>query len=148
TLTPAPVVASMIEWAAGRFGAAGPHRVVDPGTGSARFLVAAGRRWPEAELIGVETDPAAALGARANRGAAGLVGRAAVICGDYRTVRLPAAGGPTLYLGNPPYVRHHDIPAGWKRWLADTARQRGLAASGLAGLHVHFFLATAGHAAA
>jgi hypothetical protein len=148
TLTPAPVVASMVEWAAGRFGRAGPHRVVDPGAGSARFLVAAGRRWPRARLVGVETDPAAALAARANLAAAGFAGRSAVICADYRSVRLPAAGGPTLYLGNPPYVRHHDIPAGWKRWLAGAAAERGLAASGLAGLHVHFFLATAGHAAA
>jgi adenine-specific DNA-methyltransferase len=148
TLTPAVVVASMIEWAAGQFGGGGPDRVVDPGTGSARFLVAAGRRWPRARLVGVENDPVAALVARANLAVAGLAGRSAVICGDYRSARLPAAGGPTLYLGNPPYVRHHDIPAGWKRWLADTARERGLAASGLAGLHAHFFLATAGHAAA
>ena len=51
--------------------------------------------------------------------------------------------GPTLYLGNPPYVRHHDIPAPWKRWLAETARARHLTASGLAGLHAHFFLAVA-----
>jgi adenine-specific DNA-methyltransferase len=146
TLTPVPVVTSMIEWAAGRFGGTGPDRVVDPGTGSARFLLAAGRRWPRAQLVGVETDPAAALVARANLAAAGLAGRSAVICDDYRSVRLPPAG-PTLYLGNPPYVRHHDIPADWKRWLAATARQRGLTASGLAGLHAHFFLATAGHAA-
>ena len=51
-----------------------------------------------------------------------------------------------MYLGNPPYVRHHQIPAGWKRWLAEAARERGLRASGLAGLHVYFFLATARHA--
>ena len=148
TLTPAPVVTSMIEWAAGHFGPGGPHRVVDPGTGSARFLVAAGHRWPRARLLGVETDPAAALVARANLAAAGLAARSAVICADYRSAALPTAGGPTLYLGNPPYVRHHDIPAGWKRWLAGTARRRGLSASGLAGLHAHFFLATAEHAAA
>jgi hypothetical protein len=51
-----------------------------------------------------------------------------------------------VYLGNPPYVRHHQIPAAWKTWLAEAARERGLQASGLAGLHVHFFLATARHA--
>lgn len=147
TLTPPAIVASMIGWAARQAGHAGPARVVDPGTGSARFLLAAGRRWPGARLTGIETDPAAALVARANLAAAGLASRATVILGDYRTARLGPARGQTLYLGNPPYVRHHHLPSEQKRWLASTARQRGLAASGLAGLHVHFFLATALHAA-
>ena len=145
TLTPGPIVQSMLDWAAGQ--AAVPVIVVDPGTGSGRFLLAAGRRWPRAELVGVETDPAAALIARANLAAAGLAARATVINADYRALRLPPASGPTLYLGNPPYVRHHQITAGWKLWFTTTARQRGLAASALAGLHVHFFLATAVHAA-
>ena len=43
-------------------------------------------------------------------------------------------------------MRHHQIPAGWKSWLRSAAASQGLAASGLAGLHVHFFLATALHA--
>ncbi len=43
-------------------------------------------------------------------------------------------------------MRHHQIPAGWKEWLALTARAHGLEASRLAGLHVHFFLATAARA--
>src|SRR5262249_29719936 len=58
TFTPPAVVDSMVWWAAR---ALTPARVVDPGAGSARFLAAAGRRWPEAELIGLETDPLAAL---------------------------------------------------------------------------------------
>ena len=145
TLTPHHIVQSMIDWAAGQ--AVTPVRIVDPGTGSGRFLLAAGRRWPRAELVGVETDPAAAIVARANLAVAGLAARATVINADYRTLRLPPAVGPTLYLGNPPYVRHHQITAGWKRWFTTAARQRGLPASALAGLHVHFFLATAGHAA-
>jgi len=148
TLTPPAVVASMVGWAARQAGERGPSRVVDPGTGSARFLLAAGRHWPAADLIGVETDPVAALVARANLAAAGFAGRATVIQGDYRSAELGAAAGRTLYLGNPPYVRHHQIPAHWKRWLASAARARGLGASGLAGLHVHFFLATARHAVA
>jgi hypothetical protein len=117
--------------------------VVDPGTGSARFLVAAGRRWPRAALVGVETDPLAAMIGRATLAAAGMAGRASIRLGDYRSLRLTPAGGPTLFLGNPPYVRHHQIPARWKSWLRSTAAGQGLTASGLAGLHVHFFLATA-----
>jgi len=53
---------------------------------------------------------------------------------------------PTLFLGNPPYVRHHHIAAKGKDWLRRAAREQGLPASGLAGLHAHFFLATARHA--
>jgi hypothetical protein len=90
TLTPLPIVASMVGWAARQAGPAGPYRVVDPGTGSARFLLAAGRRWPGAELVGVETDPVAALVARANLAAAGVAGRATVILGDYRSARIGA----------------------------------------------------------
>jgi hypothetical protein len=65
TYTPPAIVASMIGWAAG---VAEPARVVDPGVGSARFLVAAGRRFPEARLIGIDIDPLAALLARAPGG--------------------------------------------------------------------------------
>ena len=144
TFTPAPVVGSMISWA-GR--ALTPARVVDPGAGSARFLAAAGRRWPEAELVGLETDPLAALIGRATLAASGMAGRAVIQVADYRAVRLPAAPGPTLFLGNPPYVRHHQVAAPWKDWFRDTAARLGLPASGLAGLHAHFFLATALHAA-
>jgi adenine-specific DNA-methyltransferase len=140
TFTPAPVVAAMVGWAAG---AVTPARVVDPGTGSARFLVAAGHCWPAAILAGVETDPLAAMIGRATLAAAGMAGRSVITLADYRSLDLPAATGPTLFLGNPPYVRHHQIPAPWKEWLKATAASQGLSASGLAGLHVHFLLATA-----
>jgi adenine-specific DNA-methyltransferase len=143
TFTPGPVVQGMVGWAARTLD---PARVVDPGTGSARFLAAAARRWPDAVLLGVETDPLAAMIGRAALAAAGMAGRAGITLGDYRSLRLAPAAGPTLFLGNPPYVRHHQIPAGWKSWLRSTAAGQGLAASGLAGLHVHFFLATALHA--
>jgi adenine-specific DNA-methyltransferase len=143
TFTPAAVVDSMISWA-GR--TLTPARVVDPGAGSARFLAAAGRRWPAADLIGVETDPLAALIGRATLAAAGMASRATIEVADYRSVRLPAALGRTLFLGNPPYVRHHQLAARWKDWFRDTAARLGVPASGLAGLHAHFFLATALHA--
>jgi adenine-specific DNA-methyltransferase len=145
TFTPPPVIESMIAWAAGT--GIRPARVVDPGSGSARMLLAAGRRWPQAALVGVEIDPAAAIIGRASLAAAGFAGRSAVLLGDYCGARLPHAEGPTLFLGNPPYVRHHQIAAPGKDWLRRAAREQGLAASGLAGLHAHFFLATARHAA-
>jgi adenine-specific DNA-methyltransferase len=145
TFTPLPVIESMIGWAAGT--GIRPARVVDPGSGSARMLLAAGRRWPEAALFGVEIDPAAAIIGRASLAAAGFAGRSEVLLGDYRCARLPPADGPTLFLGNPPYVRHHQIAAAGKDWLRRAAREQGVPASGLAGLHAHFFLATARHAA-
>jgi adenine-specific DNA-methyltransferase len=149
TFTPPGIIDSMISWAAGKGGSGGsgegrgPVRVVDPGSGSARFLIAAGRRWRQAALIGAEIDPVAALVGRASLAAAGLAGRSRVLLEDYRTLRLPPAAGPTLFLGNPPYLRHHQIPAHWKDWLRSTAHRLGLPSSGLAGLHVYFFLATA-----
>jgi hypothetical protein len=93
----------------------------------------------------VELDPVAALLCRATLRVAGLSDRARVIQGDYRSARLGATRGRTLFLGNPPYVRHHGIEPRWKRWLSEHARELGLGASQLAGLHVHFFLATALH---
>lgn len=141
--TPSPIVRSMLDWAARQVQ---PARIVDPGVGSARFLVAAGRRFPRAQLIGVDIDPIATIMARGHLAAAGMAARSQVLCADYREVRLGDVAGPTLYLGNPPYVRHHQIDTMWKQWFSATARLRGFDASQLAGLHAHFFLATAMHA--
>jgi adenine-specific DNA-methyltransferase len=144
TFTPPVVIESMVAWAAGT--GIRPARVVDPGSGSARMLLAAGRRWPQASLVGVEIDPLAAIVGRASLAAAGFASRSSVLLGDYRTAAFPPAGGPTLFLGNPPYVRHHQIAATGKEWLRRAALEQGVPASGLSGLHAHFFLATAGHA--
>ena len=140
TYTPQPIVDAMLAWAGDN---SDPVRVVDPGAGSARFLVAAGRRFPKAELVAVELDPLAAILARGHLAAAGLAARARVVLRDYREIELPKIDGQTLFLGNPPYVRHHQIERRWKSWLTETARRYGCDASQLAGLHVHFFLATA-----
>ncbi len=145
TFTPLPIVNCMADWAAGQ---RCPERVIDPGTGSARFLLAAGRRFPQAQLLGMDVDPVAAIIARGNLAAAGLARRARVEVADYRGYQPGTVPGATLYLGNPPYVRHHQIGARWKEWLTVTARSRGFAVSQLAGLHAHFFLATAEHAVA
>ena len=140
TYTPRPIIEAMLRWASDH---GDPVRVVDPGAGSGRYLVAAGERFPGAALHGADIDPLAALMLRANLAAAGLADRARVHVGDYRALSLPPVDGPTLFVGNPPYVRHHRIAPEWKTWLLETARRHGLHASALAGLHVHFFLATA-----
>lgn len=142
TYTPAGVVSSMVEWAGDRLD---PALVIDPGAGSARYLMAAAARFPRARLLGVDVDPLATLMARANLAVLGHADRAEIQLSDYRDLPPGDPGGRTLYLGNPPYVRHHQIEPRWKAWLLETARRRALSASGLAGLHVHFFLATAEH---
>lgn len=142
TYTPEPIIGAMLKWASSR--APRPSRIVDPGVGSARFLVAAGRQFPAARLVGVDVDPLAAMLARAHLAVAGFSDRAEIVLGDYRDLKLPAIDGRTLYVGNPPYVRHHLIEPRWKEWLTKTATALGLSeASQLAGLHVHFFVATA-----
>lgn len=139
TYTPAPVVASMFEWAKR---AMRPERVVDPGAGSGRFTLGAARAFPDAALIAVEPDPLAARVLRANIEMAGVSDRVTVVADDYRNVELAPAAGRTLFVGNPPYVRHHNIAERWKTWFAATAAKYGVKASKLAGLHLHFFLQT------
>lgn len=139
TYTPQRVVSAMVHWAAIQ---AIPDRVIDPGVGSARFLIQAAREFRNASLIGIEVDPLAALVARANLSAIGASSRSQIILGDYRDTVIPQINGKSLYIGNPPYVRHHLIPSEWKDWLTEKARSLGLPSSGLAGLHIYFFLAT------
>ncbi len=137
--TPRPIIDAMVDWAAEQ---TTPARIVDPGAGSGRFLFAAGMAFPAAELIAVEIDPLAAITLRANAAALKLADRLTVMVDDYRAIHLPEIDGATLFLGNPPYVRHHAIGPDWKDWFADAAAARGLIASKLAGLHIHFFLKT------
>jgi len=146
TYTPPAIVDAMVEWAAAE--SPTPARVIDPGAGSGRFAVAAGRRFPRASVLAVELDPVATLVARGHIAAAGLASRARVVLADYRAFRPKSIDGRTTYVGNPPYVRHHQISPRWKEWLARTARAHGLGASQLAGMHVYFFLATATQARA
>lgn len=142
TYTPPTIITSMLDWSASEVQ---PHQVIDPGSGSGRFTVAAGWRFPKASLVAADIDPIATLMTRGSIAAAGLANRSTVLLRDYRALAPETADGPTLFIGNPPYVRHHQIDPEWKRWLLTTASARGHVASGLAGLHVHFFLATAEH---
>lgn len=141
--TPTSIVKAMLSWAE-TIGE--PEQVVDPGAGSGRFLLEAGRRFPKARLIAVEQDPLAALTTRANLAACGMANRAEVRVENFLTTDLRGMNGRTLFVGNPPYVRHHQIQPKWKRWLKKLATTMALDASALAGLHVYFLLAIAKHA--
>lgn len=137
--TPKQIVRAMVRWSA-RIGS--PSRIVDPGAGSGRFLFAAARVHRRAHLVAIESDPLAALLLRANARVLGLDRRMTVLVSDYRNVALKQAVGRTLFLGNPPYVRHHQIQRRWKEWFARSALKLNVRASKLAGLHVHFVVKT------
>ena len=140
TYTPWLIIDAMIRWAASIDAA--PERVIDPGVGSGRFLWAAAEQFPNAKLVGIDIDPMALLLTRANACVRGYSRRLQLELGDYREVTLPICRGRTLYIGNPPYVRHHEISERWKSWFAAASLRFGFKASKLAGLHMHFFLRT------
>jgi len=137
--TPQPVVRSMTTWLSQQ---GEISRVVDPGAGSGRFILAAGRAFPKAQLIAIEPDPVAALMLRANVCAHGWLSRTAILSTDYRNVELAPSDGATAFVGNPPYLRHHHIEPKWKAWYASAFGRFGIRASALAGLHLHFLLKT------
>jgi hypothetical protein len=56
---------------------------------------------------------------------------------DFLTIPIPA-GGPRVFIGNPPYVRHHALGREQKSWLTKAGAGLGKAFSELAGLHVYF----------
>ena len=143
--TPFPIVESMLNWAEY---ASTPDRVIDPGSGSGRFLLEAGRRFPDAHLVAIESDPLAALVSGANLAVSGMGDRSEVRVQNFMASHLSGFAGRTLFVGNPPYVRHHIIPSVWKNWLKTQAAVMGLQASTLAGLHVYFFLMIARRAKA
>ena len=143
TLTPAWLVERMLDLALARQSSSGRFdTVVDVGAGTGRFIVAALARFPQARGIAVELNPVLARLLRQRLRERGLSGRVDVIEGDFRAATLPLRGR-ALFIGNPPYVRHHDIEPVWKAWYRDGMAARGIEASMLAGLHAHFMLRAA-----
>ena len=139
TLTPQWLVELMLQ----RLTAYGPFdNVVDAGAGSGRFTMQAARLFPGARIWAVERSEDMCGALRANLAAQGLQHRVQVLQGDYRDVAIPLSGR-TAFVGNPPFVRHHDIEPAWKRWYAAAMAQHGQRASQLAGLHLHFMARTA-----
>ena len=139
--TPPSIVEPMVAWSIER----GPARVVDAGCGSGRFATAVARQCPEMPIIAVDLDPLATLLTRANLAVVGAEA-AQVIHGDFLRLELPDTDGPTAWIGNPPYLRHHSLDAATKAWAAAAGKEVGHPVSSLAGLHALFFLATALHA--
>lgn len=135
TLTPEWLVTCMLSSAE----AQAYDTIVDCGAGTGRFALAAALACPRAQVLAIESHPEMVALLCRRVAAAGLSERITVIEGDFRTVPITLRGR-ALFLGNPPYVRHHDVAPVWKDWYRQGMAARGIAASQLAGLHAHFLL--------
>ena len=114
TYTPAPIVEAMVAWVAGE---GRPARVVDPGAGSGRFAVAAGRPLRRGPARGGRARPARRRVCRGHLAAAGLAGRAAWWPGDYRSAEIGRDGDGHPLPRQPALRAPPPDPAGWKEWL-------------------------------
>lgn len=135
--SPPSLVETMVDWVLHRQ----PGRVVDAGCGSGRFATEIARRSPAMPIDAVDIDPVATILTRAALRVTGAQ-HATVVQADYTTWTLPPAAGSTAFIGNPPYVRHHGLNGQAKAWAMDAGKRLGQKVSGLAGLHLHFYLAT------
>jgi len=134
--TPPPLVDFMLDRARALIGE--PAVVIDPGAGVGAFSLAARRRWPNAEVVAVDIN-LVTLGLLAARSDAGVT----LVLDDY----LSWALGPKvprlrrrLWIGNPPYTRHQELPADLKQRARIASG--GLVPSGLAGLSAYFLAVT------
>lgn len=135
TFTPQWVVDQML-------GLAGPmtqlyQEIVDVGAGAGRFSIAAAAHFPGSRVVAIEKDIGLATALRRAARDRGLGKRIEVRHGDFLDCPLPYTGR-RLFLGNPPYVRHHALSARQKSWLKGVGAQLEKRFSGLSGLHVYF----------
>ncbi len=136
--TSAELVQPMVKWVVSH----DLGRVVDAGCGSGRFTMAVARERPSIPVVAVDTDSVATILCRAN--AAVLEARNVEVRNeDYTTLQLQPISGRTAFLGNPPYVRHHELTRGQKQWIEFASGRLCQKLSKLGGLHAHFFVATA-----
>ena len=73
---------------------------------------------------------------RENAAANGCASRVEVVESDFMDFSLAPDRGRVLWIGNPPYVRHHDIPESAKARFRRLTRDLGVGASLLSGLHL------------
>lgn len=127
-LVPRPDSETLIEAALEHFGARGPRRILDLGTGPGTLLLAALDQWPEASGVGVDASEAALSYAARNAQRLGLASRAEMRIGDWGE---GVEERFDLILCNPPYVEEganlpRDVVA-WEPHEALFAAPDGLA---------------------
>ena len=126
--TPPPIARRMISFYEGG------KSVFDIGTGAGVFLRIAGELGYET-LVGIEVSPVLCDIARYNLRNAG--GRVVLIWGDFLVEDdLPQAD---LWVSNPPYTRHQQIPPEIKEEYASIIARYGFRVSRISSLYVYFF---------
>ncbi len=137
--TPPALALSIARHARALMGEATQVRFLDPAVGTGSFFSALAHAVPSQKITaatGIELDPLFAKAAKNLWADQGLE----VVQGDFTRQRPPAQRF-NLILTNPPYVRHHHLPADEKDRLKEQlARSLHLPISGLAGLYCYFLL--------
>ena len=134
--TPPEIVNPMVDWILNK----NPARIVDGGVGSGRYLMALVRNKYRGSVVGVDLDPVATLLTRANLAVLKPPFAFEIRNQDFLTTRIAPIDGVTAFVGNPPYVRHHDLSAQTKQRAKKMAERLDVKLSGLAGLHILFTL--------
>ncbi len=111
--------------------------IVDAGAGLGRFSLTAAQRFPKVQVTAIENDRVLARGLRESVRGLGFEKRVDVLESDFLDVSFRAAKH-RLFLGNPPYIRHHVLTPRRKAWLRSAGDRLGRKFSGLSGLHVYF----------
>lgn len=138
TYTPPAVVTAMVDWAKQH---GSPTRVVDAGAGAGAFTFAAADAFPDATVLAIEIDAESAERLKAEVRRSPHAASIEVLHVDYLSLdSLPEIDGRTLFIGNPPYVRHHLIEREVQERFLRHARDLGLAGTTRAGLHLYFVL--------
>ena len=83
---------------------------------SGRYAADILRERPDLPIVAVDLDPLATPMTRAAVAVLATDGQVTVVQGDFTRFRLPKAEGRTAFIGNPPYLPHHQIPAKTKAW--------------------------------
>jgi SAM-dependent methyltransferase len=135
TYTPYPIVQDIITLARQHIM---PERIIDCGCGSGRFAIACAATFKDARVIAIDSSAEACEMCSENVSRCGLADRIEVVNCDFLDYQVDEIPGRTLWISNPPYVRHHDIPDKSKRWMKDCAKDLGTGVSMLSGLHVYF----------
>lgn len=113
-LIPRPDSETLIEAAMDHFGAEGPARILDLGTGPGTLLLAALDQWPNASGIGIDSSEEALRFARRNAARLALTARAEFRIGDWTD---GVEERFDLILCNPPYVEDAaDLPRDVRDW--------------------------------
>ncbi|UKK86112.1 peptide chain release factor N(5)-glutamine methyltransferase [Sphingopyxis sp. BSN-002] len=100
-LIPRPDSEALIEVAVAHFGAEGPRRVLDLGTGPGTLLLAALAEWPEAHGLGIDESEKAVDRAEMNADDLGMEERVRFHVGNWAA---GLEGQFDLILCNPPYI--------------------------------------------